>query len=187
MHPDPFPNATLQPDWDVTNKIVVTLQALLIDPVFEHVKGHQDNHHPYAYLPLEAQLNIDANEEAGYYQATCPAHRPIIPRLPNNRAQLHITKKVISSKLKESIRDAFTVPPYKAYLQHCNKWTNACIDTIDWQAYTQAIGHFGSREVQITKICNDLLPTARWANRYDKLTTEHCLHCGESEYRDHLI
>ncbi len=28
---------------------------------------------------------------------------------------------------------------------------------------------------------------ARWANRYDSLTTEHCLHCGELEDRDHII
>ncbi len=41
---DPFPNLTLQPDWDVTNKIIKTLQSIQIDPILEHVKGHQDDH-----------------------------------------------------------------------------------------------------------------------------------------------
>jgi hypothetical protein len=74
-----------------------------------------------------------------------------------------------------------------AYLQQRYQWDNTCIDTIDWQSYTQAISRFRSRRIQITKLCNDLLPTARWVNRYDSLTTEHCFHCGDPEDRDHII
>ncbi len=36
-------------------------------------------------------------------------------------------------------------------------------------------------------MCNALLPTARRANRYNSLTTEHCLHCGEPDDWDHII
>jgi hypothetical protein len=186
-YPDPFPNTTLQPDWDVTNEIIVTLQELKIQPILEHVKGHQDDHTPYDDLPLEAQLNVDADHEAGYYQTMFPAKRPIIPRLPHNRVQLHLSNKVISSKLKQSIRDAFTVPPYMEYLKKRNHWSSECLATIDWTAYNQAVSRFSSQRVQITKLCNDLLPTSRWANRYDSLTSEHCLHCGEPEDRDHLV
>jgi hypothetical protein len=184
---DPFPNLTLQPDWDVTNEIIKTIQSIQIDPILEHVKGHQDDHTLYEDLALEAQLNVDADEEAGNYQTMYPAQRPIIPRLPHNRVQLHLSGKVISSKLKRSIREAFTVRPYKDYLQKRYKWDTNCIETIDWKSYTQAISRFHSRRIQITKLCNDLLPTARWANRYDSLTTEHCLQCGELEDRDHII
>jgi hypothetical protein len=98
-YPDPFPNVTLQPDWDVTNEILVTLQAMPIQTIFAHVKGHQDDHCPYDSLPLEAQLNVDADYEAGQYQMQNPAQRPMIPRLPHNRAQLHNDQKVISSKI----------------------------------------------------------------------------------------
>jgi hypothetical protein len=154
---------------------------------FEHIKGHQDDHHAYADLSLEAQLNVDADEEAGRHQQTFPAQRPTIPRLPHNRAQLMLSEKVISSKLKESIREAYTVEPYMLYLQKRNKWDSTCILTIDWKAYNQAVSRFGSRRIQITKLCNDLLPTARWVNRYDSLTTIDCLHCGLPEDRDHLL
>jgi hypothetical protein len=186
-YPDPFPNVTLQPDWDVTNEILVTLKAMPIQTIFAHVKGHQDDHCPYDLLPLEAQLNVDADYEAGQYQMQHPAQRPMIPRLPHNRAQLHIDQKVISSKIKQSIRDAFTVPPYMEYLKKRNRWSSECIATIDWKAYNQAVSRFHSQRIQITKLCNDLLPTARWASRYDSLTSEHCLHCGETEDRDHLV
>jgi hypothetical protein len=83
-----------------------------LDPILEHVKGHQDDHTPYDDLNLEAQMNVDADEEAGNYQLMHHAYRPIVPRLPNNRAQLHISGKVISSKLKRLIWEAFTVQPY---------------------------------------------------------------------------
>jgi hypothetical protein len=184
---EPFPNITLKADWDVTHEIVETLKAMTITPSFEHIKGHQDDHTAYDDLSLEAQLNVDADEEAGRYQQTFPAHRPNIPRLPHNLAQLRIKDQTISSKLKESIREAYTVPPYMEYLQARNKWDTECLATIDWKAYTQAVRRFGHRRIQITKLCNDLLPTACRVNRYDSLTTKDCIHCGQLEDRDHLL
>jgi hypothetical protein len=130
-HPDPFPNITLQADWDVTNEIVVSLRQLAIPPVLKHIKGHQDLHTPYAGLSLNAQLNVDADAEAGNYQSTHPKLRPIIPRLPSNKVQLHISGKVISSKAKKRIREAFTVPPYMNYIRKRFQWTQACTNTID--------------------------------------------------------
>jgi hypothetical protein len=186
-HPDPFPNSTLQADWDVTNEIITSIREFAIPPVLLHVKGHQDSHTAYSSLPLEAQLNVDADAEAGYYQCSHHEQRPLIPRLPSNRVQLHITGKVISSKYKKRIREAFTVPPYLRYIQDRFQWTDESTQSIDWAAYTQAVGRFSTRRIQITKLCNDILPTARWANRYDTLTTSHCFHCGEPEDRDHML
>jgi hypothetical protein len=184
---DPFPNLTLQADWDITNEIVTSLPTLQTQPAFLHVKGHQDDKIAYDELTLNAQMNVDAGSEAGDFQNNYPAYRPMIPCLPSNRAQLHLGGKVIPSKLKRHIREAFTVPPYMKYLQERFQWTEQCASTVDWKAYTQAIGRFNMRRIQITKLCNDLLPTARWANRYDSLTTDHCLHCGEQEDCDHLL
>ncbi len=113
-----FPNLTLQADWDVTNKIVHSIQQLAQPPSFLHVKGYQDDLTMYDALPLKAQLNIEANEEAGIYQYhTYPAQHPIVPRHPSNHAQLHIRGKVIPSNLKKCIRKSFTIPPYIQYLQ----------------------------------------------------------------------
>jgi hypothetical protein len=76
----PFPNLTLLSDWDVTHAISQTLRVLAWAPTFAHVKGHQDSHHAYSGLSLEAQLNVDADEEAGSYQCMYPAQRPCIPQ-----------------------------------------------------------------------------------------------------------
>jgi hypothetical protein len=137
---DPFPNMTLQADWDVTNEIVHSIRQLGITPVFLHVKGHQDASTAYNALPLNAQLNVDANAKTGTYQQTYPVQRPLIPRLPSNRAQLHINGKVIPSKPKKRIRKVFSIPPYLAYLQVRFRWTAQCAETVHWSVYTQAIG-----------------------------------------------
>jgi hypothetical protein len=49
------------------------------------------------------------------------------------------------------------------------------------------IGQFCTQQIQITKLCKNLLLTVRWENWYDSLTPEHCVHCGEPEDRDHII
>jgi uncharacterized ferritin-like protein (DUF455 family) len=45
-------------------------------PTLQHVKGHQDLNTEYAALSLEAQLNVDADAEAGFFQCAYPAQRP---------------------------------------------------------------------------------------------------------------
>jgi hypothetical protein len=67
------------------------------------------------------------------------------------------------------------------YIHNWFQWTEACADTIDWNAYTQAISWYSTHQIQITKLCNNLFWRAHWANRYNSLTTSRCLHCGEPE------
>lgn len=64
----PFLNVTLGLEWDITNKIPHSLCTLVIPSLLHHVKGHQDSKIPYDHLPLNTQLKMDANAEAGYYQ-----------------------------------------------------------------------------------------------------------------------
>jgi hypothetical protein len=138
----PFPNITLLLDWDITNKISQSLRNLHSSTILTHVKGHQDDHRQYCDLPLDAQLNVDADTEAGYYQCMYPAKRPLVLQLPSNGVQLHISGNVICSKVKRSIREAFSVPPYLQYIEKRFHWTRAISDTVDWQTYTQAISQF---------------------------------------------
>jgi hypothetical protein len=139
-HDEPFPNLTLLSDWDVTNEISQSLCTFQREPILGHVKGHQDSHTHYDALPLDAQLNVDADTAAGAYQCMHPMQRPIIPCIQSNSVQLHISGKVICSRIKQRIREAATVPTYLAYVSKRFKWDPSVANTIDWQAYTQMIG-----------------------------------------------
>jgi hypothetical protein len=110
-YPEPFPNVTLGPDWDVLNKIAKSLQTLTTAPRLLHVKGHQDSKMPYHQLPLNAPLNADADKEAGYFQCMHPAQRPLVPHISSNHVQLNLSGQVICSKLKQKIREAFVGSP----------------------------------------------------------------------------
>ena len=94
---------------------------------------------PYHALPLDVQLNVDADTEAGAYQCMHPAQQPLIPRLPSNPAQLHIAGKVVCACIKQHIWEAATVPAYLEYLAARLKWDKHIAATMDWQAYSQAI------------------------------------------------
>jgi hypothetical protein len=156
--------------------------------ILQHVKGHQDSHTAYNNLSLEAQLNVDADAEAGFFQSTYPAQRPLIPRLPSNHVQLQIDCKIIYSKLKKCFWEALTVSKYLQYAATRFKWCPSVATMVDWEMYTQTIGQFCTQHIQIMKLCNDLLPTTRWAHHwYKSITTVHCLHCGEVEDWDHII
>jgi hypothetical protein len=63
-----YATATLAPDWDLLEQIYDAIQDLSISPKFEHVKGHQGDTVAYAKLSLPAQLNVDADHEAGNFQ-----------------------------------------------------------------------------------------------------------------------
>lgn len=159
-YPEPFPSSTLGSDWDITHEIANSLRTLKYNPLLAHVKGHQDSEIPYERLTMEAQLNVNANAKAGYFQCMFLAQRPIVPRILSNHAQLHISGQVICFKIKQRIRDAFTIPPYLRYVKKRFKWTPAIVDTINWPVYTPAISRFRSQQIHITKLCNDLLLTA---------------------------
>jgi hypothetical protein len=75
-----YPNATLAPDWDLVEVIHATNVILKATASYQHVLGHQNQHKQYEDLPLDAQLNVDADEEAGYFQSMhATVMRPTAP------------------------------------------------------------------------------------------------------------
>ena len=61
----PYPNSTLQSDWDLIEEIYTTYLHLNIANVtFKWIKGHQDFDTPYDKLSFPAQYNVDADRLA---------------------------------------------------------------------------------------------------------------------------
>ncbi len=82
-----------------------------IVPFFRHVKGHQDDKTAYGNLPLEAQLNVDADHEAGSYYQMHPKDDIPVRLIPGTCANLTINNNTISSGYKQAIHTASTAPP----------------------------------------------------------------------------
>jgi hypothetical protein len=86
-----YPNDTISSDWDVLQAIFSALQLFHQPPLVSHVKGHQDDTTSYELLPLEAQLNVDADAAATLFQMEHGTTRYIVPLIAGNL--LSITKR----------------------------------------------------------------------------------------------
>ena len=67
QYTEPFPNEPLWSEFDVTEQIDKMPVSCKVTPTYVWVKGHQDDTDMYDDLPLEAQLNVDAEELAGIF------------------------------------------------------------------------------------------------------------------------
>jgi hypothetical protein len=182
------PSSTLTPDWDVLNEIRHSLQALPFPPTIQHIKGHQDQQTPYEFLPLSAQLNVDADAAAGAFQDQHGCDRPHVPMFPHAGAQLQIHQGTVTHNYKSSIRYAAHGPPLLQYIQQRNSWTPAITQSIDWRAHELALGRRIHLRVHLTKLVHDILPTNDYASGWIDKRTEKCPSCPHtSEDRDHVL
>ena len=127
---EPYPNETLTSEFDISEQIYITQQENNIRARFKWVKGHQDNNTRYEDLPLEAQLNIDADELAGEYQNEQGKFLPIIHTLPSCSAMLSIGGISVTSNYRKQLIRGYVEPAYIEYLQYKFGWSNETITGI---------------------------------------------------------
>jgi hypothetical protein len=132
-----FPDATSNAEWDIVQAISTTCAKMHIVPFFCHVKGYQDDKTAYGNLPLEAQLNVDADYEAGSYYQMHPNDDTPVWLIPGTCANLTTNANTISG-YKQVIRTASTAPPLLAKIQEHNGWTTHDMSRIHRTALDRA-------------------------------------------------
>jgi hypothetical protein len=183
-----YANATLAPDWDIVEEIVSTLKLIPVTPSFTHVKGHQDDHVAYADLPLDAQLNVEADALAGEFQTKFPSEHLQAPLLPSTGVHLMIGQSTVTGHYPSRIREAAASPELIGYLRRRNHWTKHDWDTIDLRVYHQLIARNSHRHVNVVKLIHDKLPTATIHQFTDATIHSRCLLChDEIESFSHFI
>jgi hypothetical protein len=175
----PFPNVTMDPDYDLIAEVVHTVRQSNLDVTFVHVLGHQDAQKAFADLDLPSQLNVEADQLAGVFRQAHPTPRPCVPRLSTNRAQLHLSGKTITRQYRSAIRYQKTAPTLEAYMTKKFGWETSVIDLVDWPSFRRARNRLNSRQVQICKLCFDQLPTTSLVSRWDPSTPPNCPRCHQ--------
>jgi len=156
-----YPNATMESEWDVLVEIRETLQQFEISsqPIFQHIKGHQDRLRPLADLSLEAQLNCKAYKLAETYLKSFPdVDHSIVSLLPTAGCQLQLDQGTITHDLKRELAMARAVPPMKEKLCHKNAWSEDEFDKIDWVSHGRALSRLKPHKTTLVKFLNDILP-----------------------------
>jgi hypothetical protein len=137
-------------------------------------------------LPLEAQLNVDTDKFAGDFQIAKGKFRPLIFLLPSCDTMLSIRGISITSNYRKQLIRAYIELKYIQYVQCRFSWPNDIIEVIAWKCLSLAIQRI-DRDVLITKVCNDLLPTADTLCRTRYQYHDTCILCHNHETRDRII
>jgi hypothetical protein len=183
-----YANATLAPDWDLVEEIVTQLRRLPVQPLFSHVKGHQDNHFHYADLSLDAQLNVDADKLAGDFMSQYQDPQTIVPLMPTTGVHLNIDSKTITGHYSTRIRTAAATPAIIQFLRKKNSWSTSEWDSINLDIYSSIIRRNVHRHVNVVKFIHDKLPTATIRQYTDSHISTRCILCHEAvEKFSHVI
>jgi hypothetical protein len=177
---DPYPNSTLDADWDVIEEIFQTTKLIGGTHFYEHVKGHQDAQGSADNLSIEARANIDADLAAGEYNLFNRHPRPIVPRLPSNSAQIHIAHRTITSHLRAAVRQAVSYGVLQRKIEERYSWPRLICRTIDWPVLHSLCNRFTHTPIWRTKFVHNLLPTNSLRHRYDPSTCPDCILCGNT-------
>ena len=178
--------SNLQPEYDLTEQLHRQLIAHHIQPTFNHVKGHQDDTNAKSKLPLPAQLNIEADLLATQFYKEGAPSTPYASTLPASKIQLDIQNITVANDFQKQLIRAYTEPLYLSYLQKKNKWSDFIITQISWNSLKIALQRL-QRPVLLTKICNDLLPTAYVLKRQHFHHKDSCPLCDAQETTQHLF
>jgi signal transduction histidine kinase len=80
-----------------------------------------------------------------------------------------------------------TAKPLLLYIQQKNGWTPLVMSYIDWGAHSSALRQRPEKRTHMTKLLNEILPTAGQANRFDRGTRRCPLCPSQMEDRDHIL
>jgi hypothetical protein len=181
-----IPNTTLSPDWDIIS-MMATSNHELPQNALCWIKGHQDKESPRESLSHPAQLNCEADDEAGVYQAN-NAPRTNVPMFPTTHAQLIIQGATVNSYYKSRIREAATLPTYFAYLESKYHWSSATRQEIDWSNYKQTVRLFRDSHTIMVKHVHEIAPSGHISHRNNHHYPQNCPSCDcVDETNAHVI
>eukprot|EP00980_Cylindrotheca_fusiformis_P020498 scaffold7555_cov72-Cylindrotheca_fusiformis.AAC.3 len=186
----PFPNLTLDSDYDLIHEIVMTNRQSRMVSKFSHVKGHQDSlATPFDDLPLVTQLNIEADDLAGAFRTTTLNRKyPQVPMLCHTRCLLHCNEdETITRAYKSTLRTLVSTPALHRYMLKTFHWHPSVLLLVDWTTFQRCRARLQHKHVQMTKFVFDILPTAAIVARRQPATSDICPLCKAApETNDHI-
>jgi hypothetical protein len=109
------------PTW---SRMVVHSRHILL------VKAHQDDTASYDELPVESQLNVQADTLAKDYNSSSLHATTTVPRLSCNAAQLHCRGQTVTSRYGHTVRQEALSPAICQYIMERNHWSAADMETV---------------------------------------------------------
>ena len=153
-----WPLEELSPEWDVVQNIrqlLVTMPHITL----EYVRGHQDRRIRYRFLPLTAQLNVDADSRANLFQTSYGGPRPIAPLTDVAGVHLIFPSGTVTANYTAAIRYQATYKPLLTHIRQHYGWSEATVQTVNWKAHGCSIRKNIQKKSHVVKLVQGLLPT----------------------------
>ena len=106
--------------------------------------------------------------------------------MPSCPAMLLIRGISTTNNYRKQLIRASVEPTYIQYLQCKFCWSDEIVTSIVWKSLSLAIARL-NRDVVLTKICNDLLPTATTLFKIKYQYQDTCALCSKTDTRDRLL
>lgn len=160
----------------------MTITEFCLNCTFEWVKSHQDRKTPFQNLPLPAQLNTLADEQAEMKHCLASLiPTEITPMFDHCEAQLVLGTQSIHGNYKRRLLEAEFCGPLRDYMCERRGWSVQLQHIVDWDAQRTGIhGHY-DRRITIVKLIHDLLPTGKIAHRYRPTERHECPLCWANQ------
>jgi hypothetical protein len=182
-----FSNATLAPDWDLTEAIHDSIQHLADPPVFQHVLGHQDDDKACSQLFLPAQLNVDADEAAGaFHWSHAPTLQETVPLLSTTKAHFNIGNTTITGHYKHHIRKAASTAEFLDKCCDIHQWDPPTFKTINLSLLCTAVRNSCHMHKFLFKFIHHVLPTHAQKSKWG-LSSDDCATCHETDNQTHFL
>ena len=140
--PDYIPRVS-QANFDLVQAIVSLIKVSPLTWLWQHVKGHQDDHILLRPLTLLERLNIHMDSLAKGYWSHIIRHSPIMPTPPmvpiwgEGWQVWHGTTKIVTPHT-DTLYDAILDGPTQYWWVRHNRFPEAALPLIDWDACHRA-------------------------------------------------
>ena len=128
-------SATLHSEWDALISVFHLMNDFPEVPQLTHILGHQDNDFSYQDLPLDAQMNTQADALATMEleEYATPFHH--VPFNPESRVMFSINGIAVTRRLETTIRTHARLPSLIIYYKDRLKWDDRTFHAVDWDVF----------------------------------------------------
>ena len=181
-------SAVLHSKWDALISVYHLMDQFPHLPNLQHVYGHQDSNLDYADLPLDAQMNIEADALATMELTKFSTPMYSVPFNPESRVMLSLSGITVTRRIKQTICTTARLPELISYYKDRLHWDQRTYHAVDWETFGGVYPKLKQRRNFITKFCFFNLPTGKRLHCRNASYDDRCPTChAPKETNEHIL
>jgi zinc-binding in reverse transcriptase/Endonuclease/Exonuclease/phosphatase family len=178
----------LHSEWDIVSSVHRLHSRFPLLPELLHVKGHQDDNIPAAFLDLPGQLNVEADKLATHALQELGSPKPYIPFDPSTEVLLSIDGRTVTRQLGATIHAQHHLAPIRKYYKQRFLWDQSTFEAIDWDQFSAVYKKYPRHKTFFSKFGWKKLPVAGRLFKRHPSYDHRCPNCHQDhEDDDHLF